>query len=412
MESLRAAWAMFVAEKIRFILTISGIVVGVASLILLASLLAVGEKELQKSSNKALGHDLVTVSNDWQTMEKYDEWKRLHREDMEALQQTALIGDNVVYTPLYGGHRAVVKNGQAVDNVRAFGILPNVLDMYGLKIGQGRAFLTDEYDRLDPVALVGAQVLKGKLKPGDRISVSGKPVTIVGVLQAKPSMGPDGGGFGWDNRLLLPARLYSLEFNPNQRPANIVAQVSPIEGQAAGIVEEVERTKELMRIVLMQSQGRKHQTFEFTGGDGGGSDTEKTIFMVIKTLIYLTTVFSMIVGGINIMNIMLVTVTERTREIGIRRALGATQRDILRQFLAETLAVTLLGAVIGALSAVGLLGMAAWALTKWVTEWPWYVSPWSVAVGMTFSAGIGLVFGLIPAVRASRLDPMEALRYD
>jgi len=118
----------------------------------------------------------------------------------------------------------------------------------------------------------------------------------------------------------------------------------------------------------------------------------------------------MIVGGINIMNIMLVTVAERTKEIGVRRAIGASQSDILRQFVAETLAVTVLGALIGLGLALSLLGAGTLALNQWVSAGPFHVEFWAVALSMGFSSGIGLVFGLYPAWRASRLDPVEALR--
>ena len=112
------------------------------------------------------------------------------------------------------------------------------------------------------------------------------------------------------------------------------------------------------------------------------------------------------------MNIMLVTVTERTREIGIRRALGATRRDILRQFLFETLGVTLTGAVIGTATSVGILAIAAPILTKFVYPWPFYVASWSLGLGLGFSILIGLLFGISPAMRAANLDPVEALRYE
>jgi putative ABC transport system permease protein len=132
--------------------------------------------------------------------------------------------------------------------------------------------------------------------------------------------------------------------------------------------------------------------------------------LTIRALLYLTTLFSMIVGGINIMNIMLVTVAERTKEIGVRRAIGASQRDILRQFVSETLAVTVLGAIIGLGVALMLLGAGTAALNQWVTEWPFHVEGWSVGLSISFSVFIGLIFGLYPAWRASKLDPVEALR--
>ena len=155
---------------------------------------------------------------------------------------------------------------------------------------------------------------------------------------------------------------------------------------------------------------REHQSFRFEGVSED-SQNEEIIVFVIKALILLTTVFSMVVGGINIMNIMLVTVTERTKEIGLRRALGATRRDILRQFLAETLAITLVGASLGVATALALLGAAA-AYPSETVDWPFHVATWSLGLAVVFTSLIGLVFGLLPAVQASRLEPVEALRHD
>jgi len=228
------------------------------------------------------------------------------------------------------------------------------------------------------------------------------------VLEAKSDMGP--GGFrSWNKRIAIPARTFNLEFNPSKRPTNIVARVEPpaaLEGPLSAFIAGV---RDRMSIVLLAD--RTIQSFEF-GGAGEENETEEIIFLTIKLLIYLTTVFSMLVGGINIMNIMLVTVTERTREIGLRRALGATRADILRQFLAETVAVTMIGAFLGISLAVATLAAASWAMTRWVTQWPFSVEPWALGLSVVFSVMIGLICGMYPAFRASRLDPVEALRSD
>jgi putative ABC transport system permease protein len=262
------------------------------------------------------------------------------------------------------------------------------------------------------VAIAGYEVLTdaGGVKPGETVRVDGKPFVIVGTLEHKMQMEHgEGFGGGWNSRLLIPERLYNLEFNINRRPSQIVAKIRPPPEYGGLLRDYVVGSRELMRKILMER--REHETFKF-GGVSESNESEQTVLMAIKALTLLTTVFSMIVGGINIMNIMLVTVAERTREIGIRRALGATRADILRQFLAETLAVTAIGAGVGILGAIALLAIASRLLTEHVAPWPFYVDAPSVIGAFTGSVAISLVFGLLPAGRAARLAPVEALRQE
>ncbi|MBA2321476.1 MAG: ABC transporter permease [Deltaproteobacteria bacterium] len=404
---LRTALHLFASQKIRFLLTVSGIVVGVASLVILASFLTVGQRGLQESSARAAGEDVITVQNDWQVLNDNPDAKRIDRHDQENVGSSTLLPDLTV------GANYGLRDAKAVFGTEPFepliiGIEPAAFEIHRLAVEKGRTFTADEYTDVRRVAIAGAKVLDGRVKPGDVIRVEGRPYVLVGVLEEKQDMGP-GGFWSWNRRILFPARTFNLEFNPSRRPTNIVAKVDPpvtLEGPLAGYVANV---RDLMTVVLMH--GRTVKSFDF-GGAGEESDTEEQILLVIELLVYLTTVFSMVVGGINIMNIMLVTVAERTREIGLRRALGATQGDILRQFLTETVMVTLIGCVLGIVAAVVLLAIAGVAMTRWVMEWPFYVEGWSVALSVVFSAVIGMICGMYPAWRASRLDPVEALRTD
>ena len=135
------------------------------------------------------------------------------------------------------------------------------------------------------------------------------------------------------------------------------------------------------------------------------------IILIIKILLVGTGLLSLLVGGINIMNIMLVTVTERTREIGVRRAIGASPRSIIQQFLLESSLLALAGGIIGVAGGVGMGALIATILTKTVAPWNLHVESWSVALGLALSVATGVLFGLFPAWRAARLDPVEALRY-
>ena len=406
--SLWAALDLFRTQKLRFLLTVSGIVVGVGSLCVLASLLEVGQSVLRKTSAEATGDDVVTIQNDWQELNNNPDARWLEHGDQEALEGSVLLPDNLTVTANYGLQDRKAQFGDEEFSPFTVGIEPATFEVYHLAVAKGRAFSASEYADVRRVAIAGSKVLDGALKPGDTVRVEGSPFVLVGILEEKPEMGP-GGAFSWNNRLLFPARVYQLEFDPSRRPTNIVVKVAPPPGFDGMLQDYVLGTRSLMETVLMRDRDTKSFRFEGVSDD---NSTEAIIFTTIEALLYLTTVFSMIVGGINIMNIMLVTVAERTREIGVRRALGAAQTDILRQFLAETVMVTLIGAILGVVGAVSLLAVGSWALTKWVTEWPFHLEPWSLVLSIVFSSAIGLVFGIYPAWRASRLDPVEALRFE
>lgn len=406
--SIRAAFDMFRTQKIRFLLTVSGIVVGVASLVIMASILEVGQNVLRESSAQATDDDVITASNDWRALQNHPDAKRLTHQDQEAIARSTLLPAGSKVTAAYGmsDRKAQYKNKDYTPFT--IGIGKDSLEVFKLRVAKGRPFAASEYVDTPRIVIVGADALDGKVEPGDTLRVEGQPYTVVGVLEKKPEMGP-GGPWSWNQRILFPEKTFQLNFDPSRRPSSIVVRVA-IPPEIEGLVKDyVLATRTVIDGILMRD--RTVKSYELAGVSDDSS-TEELVMFTIKALLYLTTVFSMIVGGINIMNIMLVTVVERTREIGLRRAIGATQRDILSQFLSETLAITMVGAAIGLGGALFLLGVGSWAVTKWVTPWPFQLEPWSVALALVFSSAIGLTFGLYPAWRASKLDPVEALRYE
>lgn len=406
--NLKNALALFRAQKIRFLLTVSGIVVGVFSLIVMASLLSVGRDVLRRAGAQATGDDLVTVENDWHAIHNQHDARALDQADLRDLRESALLPGDRTVTATYGlTHRKAAFEGRDFEPL-TIGVGPEAFAVYQLALARGRLFTDDEYAERRRVVVVGANVLDGELDPGDVVRVEGAPFTIVGVLEEKPEMGP-GGFWSWNNRVLFPASTYAISFDPSRRPTNIVMRLEPPVELEGMLKDYVLVARDLAEVVLMRE--RTVQSFRFEGVDDGDS-TEAVIFGTIEALLYLTTVFSMLVGGINIMNIMLVTVTERTREIGIRRACGATRGQVLRQFLAETVMVALIGAALGLALGLATVAAGSAAMTAWVIPWPFRIEAWSIVAGIGFSTLIGLVFGMYPAFRASRLDPVEALRFE
>jgi putative ABC transport system permease protein len=170
----------------------------------------------------------------------------------------------------------------------------------------------------------------------------------------------------------------------------------------------------LARQMIDAAIKRRHYGVENFRVDRESKDEEQfnVIVSVIKILLLGTGLLSLFVGGINIMNIMLVTVTERTREIGVRRAIGADPTSILMQFLLESAFIALTGGIIGVLGGLGLAWSAAFVLTKVLGAWKLHVALWSIVLGLGLSVATGVAFGIFPAWRAARLDPVEALRYE
>jgi len=406
--ALRAALVLFRTQKFRFLLTVSGILVGVASLVLLAGLLDVGKGVLAQASSTALGDDTLTVENDWRKTMDNPDAKRLTHEDQLAIQESTALSPGTLVTGAYGmRHRKSTFNKEEFEPL-TLGVEQTAFKVYGLEIDRGRTFVSREYDNASRVAVVGSAVLEGRLQPGDVVRIEGVPYQIMGIMKAKPTVGP-GDDWGWNNRILIPSVSYRMDFDPSRRPSNIVVKVATPAGYTGPIKDYVLSVRGILDSILIR--GRTVKSWEYEGV-GESDSTEAIVLMTIQVLIYMTAIFSMLVGGINIMNIMLVTVAERTREIGVRRALGATRKDILKQFVSETLAVTCIGAALGLVVAVVLLGVASAALTQWVTPWPFRVVPWSLLASVGSSLLVGTAFGLYPAWRASRLDPVEALRFE
>jgi putative ABC transport system permease protein len=406
--ALRSTWEMFRAQKLRFLLTVSGVVVGVASLVVMASVLEVGQGVLRAASTSAAGDDILTISNDWQARMNNPDATMLTRGDHAAIAESTLLPPGSKVTATFGMQDRKARFEEVDYTPFTIGIGPDSLEVFQLRVARGRSFSASEFEGTPKILLVGAKALNGEVQPGDVVRVEGQPYVVVGVLEEKPEMGP-GGPWSWNQRLIFPEKTYQLNFDPSKRPTNIVVKVA-VPPTYEGLVKDyVVATRTVVESILARDRSVKSWQIEGVSQD---ASTEELVMTTIQALLYLTTLFSMIVGGINIMNILLVTVVERTREIGLRRAVGATQGAILRQFLSESISITVTGAIIGLALAVGLLAVGSWAVTTWVTPWPFRVLGWSVVTSIVFSVGIGVVFGVYPAWRASRLDPVEALRAD
>jgi putative ABC transport system permease protein len=293
-------------------------------------------------------------------------------------------------------------NGKAVENVLITGASHEVLRIRNLRVERGRAFSVQEDQQGVPVVILGrntADLLFGSLDPiGRRVYIRGFPFRVIGVLEEQGSIF----GLSRDNRAIAPAQSPIQSFT---NPRGIVDRID-VQTMDPSLLEPLRYELEAIMRVRHRLHPAEANDFELETADASLSfwDTiSRILFVALPGLVAI----SLVVGGIVIMNIMLVSVMERTREIGVRKAIGARRRDIMTQVLIES--ATLSG--VGALTGVGM-GIALTYVVRAISPLPAALAPHWVAVGLALGLAVGILAGVFPASRASRLDPVDALRYE
>jgi putative ABC transport system permease protein len=287
------------------------------------------------------------------------------------------------------------------------------LGLYHLSLAKGRFFNADDVKTRRSVAIIGHQVwvdLFGKPASLDglEVRVSGVRLSVIGVLAKKPQMG-DAGPWAWDSRVLLPETTYEVALPATIQQRRALETIFVRLQKVQHLAERIGAVGGVVKSTLLR---RHHgvRNFHISGQDPDHAGD--TILLVIQALIMATAVISLVVGGINVMNIMLVAITERTREIGVRRAVGAPRALIMLQFLAESTLTAALGGLLGVVVGV-LLTLGAAAILDGITgSWSFHLAPWAPPLALGAAMFVGATFGLYPAWRASRLDPVEALRFE
>ena len=406
-ELFRSFTRTFARQRIRALLTLLGIVIGTGSVVMLTGLLKSAEEAMLRLSQSVNETDTIRFVTDEPPSDQRDRTTRpLSRRDGSAVEQLAML-DGVQMTPESRLITQARFEGRE-KRVRLMGVDQRALDMYRLELLKGR--FIDEQDLAGGrrVAVVGYEVYtelfkKSKNTLGAQLHVDKESWTIVGVLAHKPYSGHGTGTWMWDRRVIAPRTAFDASYSPAHKVHSIFLKLpqdrsSSAFVKAAGILAE--------SLILRLHLGVKN----FKLDERQGAKQERSIIAVIQILLVATVMMSLLVGGINIMNIMLVTVTERTREIGIRRAVGASQRAIMLQFLFESAAVSSVGGLLGISGGIVMNWLVGLGLASMFGRWTFHLEPWAIAMSMGLAVTTGVVFGLFPAMRAARLDPVEALR--
>jgi len=401
-EAVSIATSSLWAHKLRSVLTLIGVVIGVTSVITVVSLIN-GANQYVATRVFRLGADVFGLSKQPSIVTNVDDWlefqkrKRITFEDFEAVRDLCQSCKEV--GAALGG-RVEAKSGVNSlkdTNLRAW--TPQMAELYDVDLVAGRHITETDLHSAAPVCVIGSDLVEN-LMPGldpigKELRWNNVPCQVIGVGKKEGSSL----GTSLDNWIILPLTTYNKE-NGNQQDS---LRVTCRAGAAGKIQESVDEVRQIMR-------GRHHLAYG-TKDDFAveTSDSFLELWKNISGTFFVVTIgiasISLVVGGIVIMNIMLVSVTERTREIGLRKAIGARRGDILRQFLIESSTIAVIGGALGV-----LFGVLLAKVVSWVSPLPSAVQLWSVIGGLLVALSVGLFFGTYPASKAAKLDPVDALR--
>ena len=400
---LREAWGAMAANKLRTFLTMLGMVIGVGAVILMLAI-GQGAQVLVKQAIATMGSNLFIVLSGFSTTAGVRSGTgnapTLTVHDARAIAELASVA---AVAPMQPGSAQIVY-GPNNWNTQVYGVTPSYLDVRDWRMAAGMAFTDAELRNASRVVLIGQTVVRqlfGDEDPlGQTIRITNRPFVVLGVLARK---GQSMDGRDQDDTVLVPLTTAKRTLFGSQFPDS----VRMILVQASS--EQAMTRAEIAMTALLRERHRIPE-----GGDldftirnlSAVADVQAQTTRVMSLLLGAVASVSLIVGGIGIMNIMLVSVTERTREIGIRMAIGARRRDILAQFLLEAIIVSVIGCFIGV-----LLGVGGALLVTQTTGTYVVVTAASVLLAFLVAATVGVFFGFYPARKASHLKPIEALRY-
>jgi putative ABC transport system permease protein len=394
------------AHKLRSFLTLLGVIIGVASVILVGAAIDGLGVYAENITAKAFGSDSFLVAQiasvgrltSRQLVDKQRRNKRIRPDDVAYLR--AATGDSIIYSPYAQRADDVKGENQVYEGASILGVSATLPDMRDVPVEDGRFFSEMEESMRKPVAVIGQDirdaVFLGMSPIGRTIRVSGTEFTVVGLLERQ------GSSFGrsLDNPVYIPITVY-YELYGGQRGTAVFGKGRP--GTGLNMNSALDITRSALRSHFHTPPG-KDDNFDTLTPDSVRSFVDSILGVIAAVVVPITSI-SLVVGGIVIMNIMLVSVTERTREIGIRKSLGARQADIMLQFLIESVILSLAGGLVG-LASGALAALALSALFGATLK----ITIGYVLLAIMVSSAVGIISGWYPARRAARLDPVAAQR--
>ncbi|HRH93221.1 MAG TPA: ABC transporter permease [Candidatus Peribacteria bacterium] len=406
LENIRNALGSINSNKLRSGLTMLGVIIGITSVVLLVAI-GQGAQRSITSQIQSLGTNLLTVSpgSPNQTNVRFGggggggATSTLPGTDAEDIR-AAVTGISGIEPELRGNAQLIY--GSANTNASIIGTVPEYLAVRNAQVEYGTFISAQNVTDKDKVAVIGTEVLTSLFPSepdplGKDIRIGNNIFTVIGVMKSKGGQG----SASQDNVVFIPLPTMQQRVTGKEVLSSISISVAK--------AEDMTRVQQVVTAVLMNSHGildAKNQDFTVLNQ----ADAVQTLSAVTGTFTLLLggiAAISLLVGGIGVMNIMLVSVTERTREIGIRKAIGAKKRDILLQFLIESTVLGVLGGLIG----IGISFVGSWIM-KAQFALDATIEPSYVLLAFGFSAGVGIFFGMLPAYKAAKLRPIEALRYE
>ena len=401
-EAFKLALQSLWANKLRTVLTLIGVVMGVASVIMVITLVN-GANRYVATKLSGYGADVFQVSRQASVIFSPEDYMRYQKRKILRIEDYRAVRDNCTACSEVGAmldkSTNVVANGHSSDNTDVRGGTWTMLSLNNINIAIGRGFTPADDEHATHDVIVGYDIVDNLLGEGDpigkEIRVDGVPYTIVGVGERQGKTL----GQSQDNWVAVPISTYQQIYGYNDS-VDIYARVA---GGAQAMTQAEDQVRVLMRTRRHDAPGSPDD-FEVETNDTF-LDIWKQITSLFASVVLGLASIALVVGGVVIMNIMLVSVTERTREIGVRKALGARQRDVLLQFLIESATMAVTGGAIGV-----LCGILVGKLITIVIGFPTSVPLWSIFLGLFLAGSVGIFFGVYPASKAAKLDPVVALR--